>query len=74
MAFPDIGHPNPTPKRVAAHLMDVVISCGIADEIAALEAKGDAKLSPKQHDDVVRHYTAFAERIRRFVLGPTMSN
>lgn len=71
MALPEVVD-NPTPKRVAAYLIEAVVSYGVGDEIDALEQRHGVKLSKKQREEVVRHFTAFADRVKKHVLGPTL--
>jgi hypothetical protein len=66
MALPEI-HNKPTPKRVAAYLIDTMISHGLPEEFDAMESAFSVQLTPKQRDEVTRHVEAYRDRIRKIL-------
>lgn len=64
MALPKI-HEKPTPKRVAAYLVDTMINRGLNSEIEAMETAFGVRMSIVQRGSVIRHYEQYVQRIKK---------
>lgn len=67
MALPQVSDKPATPKRVAAYLINTMISHGLGVEIDALAAAHDVTLSSRQRSDIIVQHEKFAERVRKMI-------